>query len=165
MSASNHSHIHCVQTGPSACLPTANAKFHALDPSNRVATPNPQRPGRQKRPPSCANSHNTRHTAKHVVVTPGLPTAFTMAARRTSRAAAKRAQQALGTSFFRVFSYAACSTPRSIAAVLSRCISHTPSYFGLFCATGRSRHEPIERSLCSSTARTQGQSRQLRGSA
>ncbi len=25
------SHIHCVQTGPSACLPTATAKFHALD--------------------------------------------------------------------------------------------------------------------------------------
>ena len=117
---------------------------------NRVATPNPQRPGNKTDLPSCANSHSARLTAKHVAVTPGLPTAFTMAARRTSRAAAKRAQQALGTSFCRVFSSSPCAASRlpcpseHSSLFWSRCMAQPPgrsatncSGLGLFWCKGR----------------------------
>ena len=147
--------IHCVcrVARAPACQPSNANRQNRPRSVNRVATPNPQRPGNKTDLPSCANSHSTRLTAKHVAVTPGLPTAFTMAARRTSRAAAKRAQQALGTSFCRVLSL------RSFQVALP---------LGVFLVVLVSLHRTTPGPFCNQLFRfvlVQRQSGQLRGSA
>ena len=147
--------------------PTANGNAKFLDPSIASQLQTRKCPGRQNRPPSCANSHSIRHTAKHVVVTPELPTALTMAARRTSRAAAKRAQQALGTSFFRVFTLRSLLDPSSLDAVLVLLsgLEHERFCTKLFRFIWSGRALAAQADLKSRAATGQRQSRQLRGSA
>jgi hypothetical protein len=70
---------------------------------NRVATPKPTLPHLHgfgiHDCQVCANSHSAHSAANANEVAPRPRTAFTMPSRRTSRAAAKRAQQALGAYF------------------------------------------------------------------